>query len=71
VVEGIAAATNREPTGLPPLQEYVDASALDALMASAADSEGDPVTVSFVYDGVEVRVTCVGTIEITLDADDE
>jgi hypothetical protein len=71
VVEGVAAATNCEPTALPPLQEFVDASALDALVASASGTDGDHVDVSFVYDGVEVRVTSVGTIEITPDADDE
>lgn len=70
IVEGIAAATNREPTELPPIHEYVDPSALDALVTSAADSDGDPVTVSFVYDDIDIRVTSVGTITITLHSDE-
>jgi len=47
----------------------VDAPTLDSLMSYAAETEGDPVAVPFVSDGVRVRITSVGTSEIAFDAE--
>lgn len=64
LVEAIAAATDRDQTDLTPLYEYVDVDALDALLDV---STGDPVDVAFTYDGIRVRVSSVGRIEVGAD----
>lgn len=72
VIEAVAAATDREPTALPPLHGYVDADALDALLAGELRRK-DPggtdasVRVSFVYDGVEVAASSDGHVEVWPD----
>ncbi|MGQ4556051.1 HalOD1 output domain-containing protein [Halobellus sp. GM3] len=63
VVEVVSAATNREPTSLPPLRDAVDTDALDALCAgeSAATSS---TAVSFTYAEHAVTVRGNGTVSI-------
>ncbi|WP_135365773.1 HalOD1 output domain-containing protein [Halosimplex halophilum] len=61
VAEAVAAVTNRSVTTLPPVQEVVDADALDMLVRS-----GDPlgVRVSIDYAGTDVTVTGDGRIRV-------
>ncbi|WP_436929826.1 HalOD1 output domain-containing protein [Halosimplex halobium] len=61
VAEAVAAVTNRTVTTLPPVQEVVDADALDMLVRS-----GDPlgVRVSIDYAGTDVTVTGDGRIRV-------
>ncbi|MFC7140987.1 HalOD1 output domain-containing protein [Halosimplex aquaticum] len=64
VPEAVAAVTNRGVTAIPPLQDVIDADALNAMVRS-----GDPsaVRVSFAYAGTEVTITGTGRVEITTD----
>lgn len=59
----VAAATNQETTDLPPLQETVEADALDTLLESRSSS----VTASFRYADTGVSVTETGSIEVRVD----
>jgi len=61
VAEAVAAVTNRSVTALPPVQEVVDADALDMLVRS-----GDPlaVRVTIDYAGAAVTVTGDGQIRV-------
>ncbi|RLM62838.1 hypothetical protein DVK05_15945 [Halorubrum sp. Atlit-8R] len=63
IVEAVAAATNRETTDLPPLQETIEADALDALF----DGQSSSVAVSFQYADTDVSVTGDGSIEVRVD----
>ena len=65
VVEAVAAATDRTPTGLPLLQNTLDPDALNALLTKEAAS----VTVSFQYAGTIVSVSGDGDIKIHLNKD--
>ena len=65
VVEAVAAATDRTPTGLPLLQNTLDPDALNALLTREAAS----VTVSFQYAGTIVSVSGDGDIKIHLNKD--
>jgi hypothetical protein len=60
VVRTVAAATDCQVSDLPPLHDYVDADALNAVLRRP-DHE---VTVAFGFDGVEVAVSADGTIEV-------
>lgn len=60
VAEAVAAETGRSPTELAPLQESVDADALDKLLGGSEDSR---VQVSFTYEGLNVLVTDT-TVEV-------
>lgn len=64
VAEAVAAVTNRSVTALPPVQDVVDADALDMLVRS-----GDPtaVRVTVEYAGVEVTVTGGGRVQVRAD----
>jgi len=62
VLEAVATATNRDPIDLPRLHDYVDPDALDALVS--AESADGSVSVSFDYDGLEVTVDAVDSIEL-------
>jgi hypothetical protein len=63
VIETLAVALDREGTTLDPLYESVDPDALDALVHSTGPStNGDTVTVSFVF--AEQQVTVHGTGEV-------
>ena len=53
VAEAVATATDSEQTDLEPLQYSVDADALDRLFD---DASAEDLSVSFSYEGVEVRV---------------
>ena len=65
VVEAVAAATGR-PTGeLPPLQETLDADALNALL----NGQPSAVTVSFRYAGTVVSVSGSDRVEVRVDQD--
>ncbi|MDZ5812419.1 HalOD1 output domain-containing protein [Halorubrum sp. AD140] len=64
VIEALAASTGRDPTAMPPLYDYVDPDALDALLGSRTGDPEDSVTVSFAYDGVAVRVASSGWVEV-------
>ena len=65
VVEAVAAATDRTPTGLPLLQNTLDPDALNTLLTREAAS----VTVSFQYAGTIVTVSGDGNIKIHLNKD--
>ena len=65
VVEAVAAATDRTPTGLPLLQNTLDPDALNVLLTKEAAS----VTVSFQYAGTIVSVSGDGDIKIHLNKD--
>jgi hypothetical protein len=62
IVEAVAAATNEEMTDLPPLQETIEANALNTLLARQSS-----VAVSFQYAGTDVSVTGDGSIEVRVD----
>jgi len=53
VAEAVASATGNDQTDLEPLQYTVDADALDRLFD---DSTPEELSVSFSYEGVQVRV---------------
>lgn len=55
VVEAVAAITDRKATEVPSLYDYIDPDALDTAVESG--STGDAVSVSFVYDGLNVLVS--------------
>ena len=65
VVRAVAAATDREPTGLEPLQNHVDVDALDALLRSGKTT----LEMSFTYVGAHVSIDNAGTIEVRPNAD--
>ncbi|QPV64825.1 hypothetical protein I7X12_09570 [Halosimplex litoreum] len=66
VAEAVAAVTNRSVTALPPVQEVVDADALDMLVRS-----GDPlaVRVTIDYAGTDVTITGDGRIRVRPDSE--
>jgi hypothetical protein len=64
LVDSVAAATDCDPTGLPPLNEFVDVDALNTLVT---EQEDNFVGVSFVYDGVPVRIDSTGRIDVRLE----
>jgi hypothetical protein len=61
VAEAVAAATDREPSELTPLQYAVDADALDRLLGNEAP---DDLVVTFTYENRTVRVGD-GTVEVS------
>ena len=63
IVGAVAATTNQETTDLPPLQETVEADALDTLL----DGQSSSVAVSFQYADTDVSVTGDGSIEVRVD----
>jgi hypothetical protein len=62
VATAVAVATGTEVTDMVPLAHSVDTDALDGLLADGR--AGGPVTVSFSYEGVDVRVTSDGEITV-------
>lgn len=62
VAETVADVTGRAPTDLKPLQYTVDVDALHALCSTA---ETDHFELTFSYEGVEVRVTNHGVVEVS------
>lgn len=63
-VEAIAAATNREPSELPPLYDYVDGDALDTLLRSGSVRRDGPIDVQFRYENVTVTISSDGHITV-------
>lgn len=61
IVQLVAKVTNRPHTELEPLQRTIDGDALNSLFESAASER---LYVSFTYEGVNVRVTNDGVVEI-------
>lgn len=59
IVETVAAIKGVEPTDLPPLANYTDTDALNALLT---DSEG--VTISFEYADVRITASCGGEVTV-------
>lgn len=67
IVEAVAAATDREPTDLPPLYESIDTDALDAIAAGWTANTDRRDYVSFAFAGVDVAVESDGGIEVRPD----
>jgi hypothetical protein len=65
IVEAVAEASGHDPTALPPLQDYVDADAVDRLLADGTSGETD-IRLSFRYDGMDV-VAGDGWVEARLN----
>ncbi|MFD1647546.1 HalOD1 output domain-containing protein [Haloarchaeobius litoreus] len=67
VVSSVAAATGRDPLGLPQLYDAIDPDALDALLSPAPDPGNDrSVSVSFEY--ADCRVSIEGESRIRVRA---
>ncbi|WP_284011808.1 HalOD1 output domain-containing protein [Haloarcula pelagica] len=66
VVEAVARARGADPQALPPLQNAIEAEAMDAMYthASADSAERTPPTILFSYAGYEVRVRSATDIEV-------
>lgn len=64
IVEALAAATGRDATELPALQQQVDSDALESLLTTGTADDVDVVTVSFPYDGATVTVSSDGWITV-------
>jgi hypothetical protein len=66
-IDLIAAVTDTPPTGLRPLSETIDPDALNRLLESAPDCDGDraAVSVSFHHEGCEVLVRSDGQLAVT------
>lgn len=67
LVATVAAVTDRDPTAMPPLSEHIDVDALDALMTAQTDDRTETVDLSFVYDGIVVRLDSDGTLDVQTD----
>lgn len=61
IVELVAEVTNRGHTDLEPLQRTIDGDALNTLFESSGTER---LHVSFAYEGVNVRVTSDGVVEV-------
>ena len=65
VIELVAIASDREPTGLEPLYEVLDPDALDALVGSNGSNRvGNGTTVSFEFAGQSVTVNGGGGVMV-------
>jgi len=64
IIEAVAATTDREPTNLPLLYDYVDRDALNTLLTGKGGSTNGTVEVTFRYERVWVSVRSDGQIEI-------
>ena len=62
IIEAVAAATGRQPTELPTLDEHVDGDALDTLLRRGSP----PVTIAFEYADTEVLACGDGTVQVTV-----
>lgn len=70
VIEALAAATNRDPLRMPPLQHVVEVGSLNTLVQSGRRAPGGSVQVTFAYEGHTVTVESSGEITIELNTDD-
>jgi len=66
IIEAVAAATNRDPTDLPPLQHRLDGDALDALLDDTGPASAEGIRVSFSYAGVDIAVDSDGDVAVWL-----
>jgi hypothetical protein len=65
VIETVAVASGREPTGIEPLYEAIDPDALDELFRSNGDVPvGDGITVTFEFGGQSVTVHGSGAVVV-------
>lgn len=62
-VEAVMEATGRDATDMPPLQDFVDTDALEAILTGVSPA-GRATAVTFDYDGRRVRVDSDGRIDI-------
>jgi len=62
VAETVADVTSRAVTDLEPLQHTID---VDALQRLCSTSASDHLELTFAYEGVDVRVTNDGVLEVT------
>ncbi|WP_226005518.1 HalOD1 output domain-containing protein [Natrinema salinisoli] len=67
VVTAAATYRNADPTDLPPLYEWVDPDALDALFAPTQRGGSRGGRFEFTYDGLRVAVDCADDVSITID----
>lgn len=70
VIEATAATTDREPTSMAPLHQYVDPDALNALMTPRTNGTTNDIRVSFTYGDVTVQIDSSGWVEIQPDGTD-
>ena len=65
VIETVAVASDREPTGIEPLYEVIDPDALDALVRANGDEPvGVGTTVTFEFGGQSVTVHGGGSVVV-------
>ena len=67
IVTAVAKRRGAEPVEMPPLYEWIDPDALDALFAPTRSGGPRRGRLSFVYDGHEVVVDCGDDVEISID----
>lgn len=64
LVKAVAALTGRDPMTMPPLYESIDPDALNALVTARETEQTATVDLSFVYDGVAVRIDSDGALDV-------
>ncbi|WP_408959375.1 HalOD1 output domain-containing protein [Natrinema sp. 74] len=67
VVTAVAARRDVDPIELPPLYEWLDPDALDALFAPMQRGGSRSGHLEFTYDGHEITVDCTDEMSITVD----
>lgn len=67
VVHAIAAHRNVDPVDLPPLYEWIDPDAIDALFEPTRAGGPRRGHLEFEYDGQAVAVDCTDGVAITID----
>lgn len=65
VVDAVAAAEDRDPIELPPLQDVIETDALDALFDTDRGAETAPIELCFCYSESIVTVHGDGAIDVT------
>ncbi|WP_049926454.1 HalOD1 output domain-containing protein [Halopiger goleimassiliensis] len=65
VVDAVAARRSVDPVELPPLYEWIDPEAIDALFGSSTTEEGRRL--EFVYDGHGITIDDTSTLRILVD----
>lgn len=68
VLHAVAARESADPIDLPPLNDAIDADALNALLVSQERARTE-VRVTFRYSGYEVSVQSSGEVSVNDDAD--
>lgn len=67
VVSAVATHRGTDPTDLPPLYEWIDPDALDALFAPTRRDGDRAGRLEFTYDGHTIAVDCSDSMTITVD----